>query len=82
MKTKVEAVEHVSSLVEIPCGTHGKVVHLGTGDNAKLHKLMVMGLLPGVSIRLMQRFPSYLLRVGLAQVTLDKDMAREVYVST
>lgn len=61
-------------------GTKGEVAHLQLGDDARLQKLMVMGFLPGVSIEVLQRFPSHLIRVGHSHITIDREMASGVYI--
>jgi len=70
----------VSSIVDVDKGTKGKVAYLHTKDNKKLQKLMAMGILPGVSIQVVQKFPSYVLKIGHSQVAMDEEMARDVFI--
>lgn len=70
----------VSSIIDVDKGTKGKVAYLHTKDNKKLQKLMAMGILPGVSIQVVQKFPSYVLKIGHSQVAMDEEMTRDVYV--
>jgi len=39
-----------------------------------------MGLLPGVSVEVIQRFPSYVLKIGNSQIAMDEEMARDVFI--
>lgn len=70
----------VSSIVDVDKGTKGKVAYLHTKDNKKLQKLMAMGILPGVSIQVVQKFPSYVLKIGNSQIAMDEEMARDVFI--
>jgi Fe2+ transport system protein FeoA len=42
--------------------------------------LTVFGLTPGTEITLLQRHPSFVLRVGETEVGLDKQIARQILV--
>ena len=70
----------VSSLAYVNKDTRGKIAYLHTRDNKKLQKLMAMGLLPGVSVEVRQRFPSYVLKIGNSQIAMDEKMARDVFI--
>ncbi len=70
----------VSSLAYVNKDTRGKIAYLHTRDNKKLQKLMAMGLLPGVSVEVIQRFPSYVLKIGNSQIAMDEKMARDVFI--
>jgi len=70
----------VSSLADVKRGTKGRVAYLHTRDNKKLQKLMTMGILPGVTIEVMQTFPSYVFRLGHTQIAVDKEMATDIFM--
>jgi len=70
----------VSSIADVDKGAKGKVAYLHTKDNKKLQKLMAMGILPGVSVEVTQRFPSYVLKIGNSQIAMDEEMARVVFI--
>lgn len=64
---------------------------LGTGscavvlsiDDSSTHersKLMALGIVPGVDLRLIQKFPSYVVTVGFTQLALDKETAGLIHV--
>jgi DtxR family Mn-dependent transcriptional regulator len=61
-------------------GAEGAVAYLATRDNREIQKLMAMGILPGLKIKLMQRFPSYVFQVGYSQFTVDHALAETIYV--
>lgn len=70
----------VSSLADVKRGVKGRVAYLHTRDNKKLQKLMTMGILPGVTIEVMQTFPSYVFRLGHTQIAVDKEMANDIFM--
>jgi DtxR family Mn-dependent transcriptional regulator len=46
----------------------------------RLQKLMVMGVLPGVPITLLRRFPSLVFEASYSQFAVDQEIASGVYV--
>ncbi len=79
-KSERAAKAIVSSIADVNKGAKGKIAYLHTRDNKKLQKLMAMGLLPGVSVEVIQRFPSYVLKIGNSQIAMDEEMARDVFI--
>lgn len=43
-------------------------------------KLASMGILPGVRVRLLQRYPAYVIRLGYTDFALDEALARRIRV--
>ncbi len=41
---------------------------------------MAMGVLPGFDVSLIQRYPSYVFRVGQTQIAVDEEIASEIFV--
>lgn len=70
----------VSGIVDAEPGTKSKVAYLHTKDNKKLQKLMAMGILPGVTVQVLQKFPSYVLKIGHSQVAMDREMAEAIRI--
>ncbi len=70
----------VISLSEMNAGQKGKVSYLNTKEREKLDKLLSIGVLPGMQINLLQKFPSYVFQVGQTQFAVDKEMAEAIYV--
>ncbi|MFA5180448.1 MAG: metal-dependent transcriptional regulator [Syntrophales bacterium] len=70
----------VSGIVDVEPGTKSKVAYLHTKDNKKLQKLMAMGILPGVTVQILQKFPSYVLKIGHSQVAMDREMAEAIRI--
>ena len=77
-KRKAESL--VMPLSELQKGQKGKIAYLHTHDRTMLKKIMAMGALPGLSIALVQRFPSYVFQVGESQFAIDKSVADQIQV--
>ena len=63
-------------------GAAGVVSCLTDPDHPRAARLASLGILPGVPVRLIQRYPAYVLRVGFAEIALDTEMASLVRVIT
>lgn len=69
-----------SSLRLLEIGERGIVVGLKNADDTLTRKLTSMGLLPGTSITVEQRFPRFMVKIGNNQFALDDRMIRAIYV--
>jgi DtxR family Mn-dependent transcriptional regulator len=58
----------------------GVIAYVSTGDSDKLKKLMAMGILPGESVTLQRRYPSFVFTVGRSSFAVDQGMAEAIYV--
>ncbi len=76
----VGAIAGAHSLAEMAPGQSGKILDLNTRDQNQLRKLMAMGVLPGVPVRLIQRSPSYVFQVGNTQIAVDRQIAQSIRV--
>lgn len=70
----------VSCLADLAPGQKGKIAYLHVRQSQELQKLTSLGVLPGMEISLISRFPSYVFQVGLSQFAVDREMAEEIYV--
>jgi DtxR family Mn-dependent transcriptional regulator len=70
----------VMPLIRKQPGYRGKVAYILTHNHPHLKKLMSLGLLPGSEIKLIQKFPSFVVNVGETQIALETDIAKEIYV--
>ncbi len=68
------------AMTKLDVNQKGKVAHINTHDHKKLQKIMAMGVLPGMVITLIQKFPSYVFQVGQSQFAVDKELASCIYV--
>ncbi len=69
-----------SSLKLLQVGERGVVANFKTQDEVILRKLRTLGINPGTSVILEQRFPRFLIKVGTQCVALDEEMISAVYV--
>jgi DtxR family transcriptional regulator, Mn-dependent transcriptional regulator len=70
----------VSSIADIRKRAKGRIAYLRTRDNKKLQKLMAMGILPGLTVEILQKFPSFVVKIGNSQIAMDEEMARDVFI--
>ena len=68
------------SLSSCKIGRTGTVAYLNTDDEAKMRKLMAMGVMPGIKVVLEQRFPSYIIQVGRSRTAIDSETAEAIYI--
>jgi DtxR family Mn-dependent transcriptional regulator len=79
-KSAREVAQVVRSLRDLRVKDRGTIAYLGTDDEARLHKLIAMGALPGLRLALIQKFPSYIFQVGQSQFAVDKEMAGGIFI--
>lgn len=77
---KSKARSLVMPLSEMRKGQRGKIAYIHTHDRTILKKIMAMGALPGLSIILSQRFPSYVFQIGESRFAVDKNVADQIQV--
>ncbi len=68
------------AMTKLNVNQKGKIARINTHDHKKLQKIMAMGVLPGMPITLIQKFPSYVFQVGQSQFAIDKELASCIYV--
>lgn len=78
----IEEAEKTTALrlSDLRPGDSGRITFIGSGDERKLQKLVAMSILPGMPVKLIQRFPAYVFEVGHTVVAVDEDIARDIYV--
>jgi DtxR family transcriptional regulator, Mn-dependent transcriptional regulator len=77
-KDLIESI--VIPLSKLKAGEAGKVMYVLTHKHPQLHKLMSLGIVPGVRILIHQTFPAVVIKVEETQVALEHDIAKEIYV--
>lgn len=77
---KKEIGSLVVPLSELQKNQHAKIAYLHTEDKSVLKKIMAIGALPGLSIVLLQKFPSYVFKIGHSQFAIDKNIADKIQV--
>lgn len=67
-------------LTELGPGDRGSVSCLEEPWTAEAVKLASLGILPGVRLRVIQRFPVWVLRMGRTEIALDAGLAGRIRV--
>lgn len=67
-------------LSEMKPGERGQIAYLQAADTAAMQKLMAMGVLPGESVKLLRRFPSFVFETHHTQYAVDNSIADCIYV--
>jgi DtxR family Mn-dependent transcriptional regulator len=70
----------VQPVVELAIGEEGRVVFISPRAPERMTKLSSLGIVPGATVRLQQRKPAAVLRVGETTLALDSEAAGEIYV--
>ena len=70
----------IAPLCELEPGDRGHVAYIQMNNPRRLQKMMAMGVLPGVPITLLRRFPSFVFEAGYSQFAVDEDIAADIYV--
>lgn len=67
-------------LLHCKVGQKVRVSHLMPVNEKQLRKLTVFGILPGVEVEILQRYPIYVLRIGYTEVALDYEIGKSILV--
>jgi len=77
-RDKVESI--ITTLASLNPGVSGRIAYLTSKKHQRLQRLMAMGIIPGLQIRLIQKFPSYVIQIEETQIALDRELAEEIHV--
>jgi DtxR family Mn-dependent transcriptional regulator len=70
----------IAPLKELKRGQSGQIAYLHMEDPQRLHKLMAMGVLPGVALQVKETYPSYVFEAGYSQFAVDEEIAGDIFV--
>jgi DtxR family Mn-dependent transcriptional regulator len=70
----------IAPLVELKNGQSGRIAYIQVSDPHRLQKLMAMGVLPGVPLRVLRNQPSYVFEAGYSQFAVDEEIASVIYI--
>lgn len=70
----------IVSLKELSPGDYAKISYINTQDKEVLNKLIAMGILPGNTIRLLHRFPSFVFEMENSSFAVDEELAENIHV--
>jgi DtxR family transcriptional regulator, Mn-dependent transcriptional regulator len=78
MRTSINSL--IAPLKELKRGQSGQIAYLHMENPQRLHKLMAMGVLPGVALRVKETYPSYVFEAGYSQFAVDEEIAGDIFV--
>lgn len=70
----------VVSSEQLSVGESARVAYLSSGEHGRLLRLSALGITPGATIRLLQRWPSFVFQCDQTEIALEQDVARHIYV--
>jgi DtxR family Mn-dependent transcriptional regulator len=70
----------VLPLTELEVGSQAKIVFIAPRSHATLDRLASIGIIPGSTLKLHQKRPAFVIRVGETELAIDEDVARQIYV--
>lgn len=83
-KCCVEAKDVVDNVVvpltQLEAGKSGKVAYISTPSHSRLNKLTSFGLTPGVTLKVHQKSPSYVISCEQTELALEEDIVRDIHV--
>ena len=80
LKAKSTIDSIVTSLAMLKPGETGKLVYVLTREHPQLHKLMSLGVVPGVTVMVHQVFPSFAIQIDQTHLALEEEIAKDIYV--
>ena len=70
----------VQPLQGLAPGEWGRIVHIVPREPRRLTRLSSLGVVPGATVRLQQKSPAVILRVGETTLAIEREFAGEIYV--
>ncbi len=70
----------VVSCDQMHIGESGRVAYLCSREHSRLVKLSNLGILPGRPVKLLQKWPSFVVQCDETEIALDTAVIREIYV--
>ena len=70
----------IMPLTDLAKNKNATVAYIKTQEKSALQKMIAMGILPNVKIKVLQKFPSYVLQMGKSQFAVDKELADRIFV--
>jgi len=80
IKAKEELEHVVASLSALKDGQCGNIAYFDMREEMKMQKMLSMGVLPGIPVKLVQTYPSYVFDLNHTRYAVDKEIADSIYV--
>jgi DtxR family Mn-dependent transcriptional regulator len=75
-----KVVPIVVPLTDLLPGQNAKIVFITTPHHQRLDRLVNLGVIPGGKVKLIQKLPSFLIRIGSTDIAIDNQIASEIFV--
>jgi len=69
----------VKSLNTLEVGDTIKIAYIRTDDHVIINKLYSFGISPGKTIKIRQKFPTFVVQLDHSQIALEKNIAENIY---
>ena len=70
----------VVSCDQLRIGESARVAYFCTREHARLVKLSALGISPGIPLKLIQKWPAFVVQCEETEIALEADVARNIYV--
>lgn len=80
LKGSTKTSKVVVPLSQMTPDQEGRIAYIHSKGRNRLQKLMAMGITPGMSIRIIQRFPAHVFQIERSQIAVDEEIAKEIFV--
>ncbi|CEO89267.1 MAG TPA: ferrous iron transport protein A [Syntrophaceticus sp.] len=69
------------TLSQLSNGDEAVVSQIDTSDRGTLNKIMALGILPGMRVTMIQRYPTFVFQVGNTRVTADENLVNKILIN-
>lgn len=70
----------IARLIDIPIGAAAPIVFIAPKTAGRLNRLATLGVVPGTTVKLLQRKPSVVIQCGETSLAIEEEVAGEIYV--
>lgn len=81
-RAETQAPSLVATIDRMDTGQQARIAYLSAANFARLQKLSALGLTPGAVIKVLQKYPSFVVQCDETQIALEREIASDVYVFT
>jgi DtxR family transcriptional regulator, Mn-dependent transcriptional regulator len=79
-QTRDELKPIVVSCHQLRVGESARVAYFSTRDHSRLLKLSALGISPGALLKLIQKWPAYVVQCEETEIALEPEVAQNIYV--
>jgi DtxR family Mn-dependent transcriptional regulator len=79
-QTRRQVASLVFPLTELPAGESARITYINTTHHPRLMKLFAFGVTPGSRIKVLQKYPSYIIQSDCTELALEEAVAQDIHV--